>query len=94
MKNRAQGFATCRSSHIVHQTDVLPVKSDSSARHVAGDAVDLLTVQVAAQRLALSRSMLYNLMERGDLAYVKIGRARRIPLAEIDRLVHESLVSR
>ena len=54
----------------------------------------LLTVQAAAQRLALSRSMLYNLMERGDLAYVKIGRARRIPLSEVERLIRESLVSR
>lgn len=57
-------------------------------------AARLLTIQVAAQQLAVSRGMLYNLMERGDLAYVKIGRARRIPAEEVDRLINASLVSR
>ena len=53
-----------------------------------------LTVREAAQRLALSRSTLYNLMERGDLAYAKIGRARRIPSDELERLMRESLIPR
>ncbi len=39
----------------------------------------LLSVLSAARFLAMSRSSLYQLMERGELAYVKIGRARRIP---------------
>jgi len=56
--------------------------------------MNLLTVTEAARRLALSRSTVYNLMERGDLAYVKIGRARRIPVDELERLVRESTVSR
>jgi len=57
-------------------------------------SVGLLTVPVAARWLALSRSTLYNLMDRGDLAYVKIGRSRRIPVAEIDRLIRVSLIAR
>ena len=39
----------------------------------------LLTVSEAADFLRLSRSNLYALMERGELAFVKLGRSRRIP---------------
>jgi excisionase family DNA binding protein len=59
-----------------------------------GRVVQLLTVQEAALTLTLSRSMVYNLMYRGLLAYVKIGRTRRIPVQEVERLVRESLVPR
>lgn len=59
-----------------------------------GPTLNLLTVQEVALMLTLSRSMVYNLMERGSLAYVKIGRTRRIPVQEVERLVRESLVSR
>ena len=52
----------------------------------------LLTVQQVAELLALSRSTVYNLMERGDLRYAKIGRSRRIPSAEVDRLIRDSLI--
>lgn len=52
----------------------------------------LLTVAEAAKLLALSRSTLYSLMEQSDLAYARIGRARRIPADEIEHLVRESLV--
>lgn len=65
----------------------------ASENHAAG-LTELLHVTEAARRLALSRSTVYNLMERGDLAYVKIGRARRIPLEELERLVRDSTVSR
>ena len=53
----------------------------------------LLTVREAADLLCLGRSTLYNLMDRGLLAYVKIGRARRIPPSEIERLIHASMVT-
>lgn len=59
-----------------------------------GPTLNLLTVQEVALMLTLSRSMVYNLMERGSLAYVKIGRTRRIPVQEVERLVRESLVAR
>jgi excisionase family DNA binding protein len=39
----------------------------------------LLPVSEAAEFLGVSRSMVYALMEDGQLPYVKIGRARRIP---------------
>ena len=39
----------------------------------------LVTVQQAALFLSVSRSKLYELMDRGDLKFVKLGRSRRIP---------------
>lgn len=38
-----------------------------------------LTLPEATAFLRLSRSTLYNLMDAGGLAYIRIGRARRIP---------------
>lgn len=39
----------------------------------------LLSVSDAAEFLQISRAKLYLLMEAGQLHYVKLGRARRIP---------------
>jgi excisionase family DNA binding protein len=39
----------------------------------------LLTIVDAARLLAVSRSYLYQVMDRGELPHVKLGRARRIP---------------
>jgi len=39
----------------------------------------LLKIREAAEFLKLSRSRLYELMDAGELAYVKIGRSRRVP---------------
>jgi len=39
----------------------------------------LVTVQEAAEFLSISRSKLYELMDKGELIFVKIGRSRRIP---------------
>lgn len=49
----------------------------------------LLRVEDAATELAVSRSTLYQLISAGELATVVIGRARRVPFAEIERLVAE-----
>jgi excisionase family DNA binding protein len=39
----------------------------------------LLTVAQAAQRLGISRSLLYELLAAGDIESITIGRLRRIP---------------
>jgi excisionase family DNA binding protein len=49
----------------------------------------LLNVESAAEALCVSRSVLYELMRAGEIASVKIGRLRRIPLAELHRFVAE-----
>lgn len=47
----------------------------------------LLTVKEACQRLRISRATLYNLIKRGDLAFVKIGGKSLIREEAIDRLI-------
>lgn len=56
------------------------------------DGHRLLTVAQAADFLSLSRAAFYNLMDSGQVASIHIGRARRVPLAELRRFVSRSLV--
>lgn len=51
----------------------------------------LLTVTEAANRLALGRTMVYALVLRGEIASLKVGRARRIPVAALERFVQDRL---
>ena len=49
----------------------------------------LLTVEEAARELSLGRSLLYELLLRGELRSVKVGRCRRIPRADLEAFVEE-----
>lgn len=53
----------------------------------------LRTIEEAIGLTRLSRSMLYELMQAGKLAYVKIGRRRLIPADAITQLIEASTVS-
>lgn len=52
-------------------------KSDVDAQTLVADG--LVTISEATKLLSVSRSFLYLAMERGELAYCRFGRARRIP---------------
>jgi excisionase family DNA binding protein len=54
----------------------------------------LCKVKEVSGYLAMSRSAIYELMERGELAYVKIGRSRRIPLSAVLALIEANRVGR
>lgn len=47
----------------------------------------LLTVPEAAMRLGLGRSLIYQLVMSGELASVKVGRARRVPVSALEQFV-------
>jgi excisionase family DNA binding protein len=51
----------------------------------------LVTVSEAAGFLRLSRSTLYTMMDSGEIAYVKIHRARRIPKRALIELAAREL---
>jgi excisionase family DNA binding protein len=51
----------------------------------------LMRVAEAAEFLGLSRAGVYQLMGRGELPFVKIGRARRVPRRAVLRLASEAL---
>lgn len=50
----------------------------------------LLTIAEASEYVRLSRTKLYGLMNDGLLAYVKIGKARRIALSALVGLVERN----
>jgi excisionase family DNA binding protein len=68
--------------------------NDQAAGATPENLVDdgLATVPEAAEFLRLSCGTVYNLMERGELRYCKIGKNRRIPWVELKRLAAASLV--
>ena len=41
----------------------------------------------AARMLSLSRPMIYKLIQSGELRTVNIGRTRRVPVSELERLI-------
>lgn len=51
----------------------------------------LCSVRDAASFLGLSRSTIYSLMEQGHLAFVKLGRSRRIPRRALVALAEANL---
>ncbi len=51
----------------------------------------LLTVAEAATTLRLGRTLVYELVLRGDLRSIKIGRARRVPVSAVDAFIRERL---
>lgn len=50
----------------------------------------LMTVAETAELLHIAKRTVYRLMESGQLVYVRIGRARRIPVEEIDRFIESA----
>ena len=44
----------------------------------------------AARMLSLSRPMIYKLIHSGELRTVNIGRTRRVPVSELERLIDVS----
>ena len=54
-------------------------RTGTSIRQAALVEDGLLSIAAASQFYNISRSKLYELMDVGELAYVKLGRARRIP---------------
>ena len=67
----------------------MTVKEQTTLDHK--DDLRLMTVVEAADYLALSRGSIYNLMRSGTITSVHIGRARRIPFAELHRFIRSTL---
>lgn len=53
-------------------------------------SVVLIPVKKAAERLSISKSGVYNLMDGGLLPWVKVGSARRVREADIDAYIERN----
>ena len=51
----------------------------------------LVKVPEAARYLGLSRSKVYELMDKGELRYAKFGSSRRIPVEAVEDYVNRSM---
>lgn len=51
----------------------------------------LLTVNEVANLLGCGRTLVYELMGKGQLTHIKVGRLTRIPPAEVERFVQRRL---
>jgi excisionase family DNA binding protein len=63
---------------------LFPVSASQPASHPAIPL--LLRISEAAELLGVSRSTLYQLVARGDLAVVKIGRSVRVPRTAVEQV--------
>jgi excisionase family DNA binding protein len=52
----------------------------------------LLRVTEVGRCLAVSRSFVYQLMDRGELPYVKIGKSRRVRPEDVARLIENATI--
>ena len=69
---------------VVHRSDAL-----SRYMSITNDTHEpvLITVPEAARRLAIGRTLTYELIASGDLDVVHIGRAARVPLVAVHEFV-------
>jgi len=51
----------------------------------------LLTIPEAAASLGISRSLVYELVQMGTIATIKIGRSRRVPVAALEDFIAQQL---
>jgi excisionase family DNA binding protein len=66
------------------------VTFDVEEATLASDGCRLLTIDAAATFLAISRGAVYQLLARGDVTSIHIGRSRRIALGELRRYVGDA----
>lgn len=51
-------------------------------------------VHEVCRRLGIGRTAVYGLMDRGELAYSKFGRSRRVPRVAVEELIRRQTVPR
>ncbi len=68
-------------------------KRNTQVPGVSPDMKLLLSVDEAAAAMSLGRSLVYNLVMCQQIASIKVGRMRRIPVAALQEFVERQLVS-
>jgi len=63
------------------------------APHVARAPRLLLRPEEGAEAIGVSRAKFYELMSRGEIRSIKVGRSRRVPLAELNAWIASTLAA-
>jgi excisionase family DNA binding protein len=71
-----------------------PDLSHEGELQVADTPVLLLRVEDAAEKLGIARTMMYRLVGSGEVASVRVGRLRRVPVASLEAYVERLLAGR
>jgi excisionase family DNA binding protein len=53
----------------------------------------LLRPEEGAEAIGVSRAKFYELMSRGEIRSIKVGRSRRVPLAELNAWIASTLAA-
>jgi excisionase family DNA binding protein len=64
---------------------------DVTPRSLQGSGKMLLRPEETADTLGISRARIFQLLASGQIKSIKIGRSRRIPVAELERWVTKEL---
>jgi excisionase family DNA binding protein len=72
---------------------IQPAPIQARAQVIPAHNKVLLTVEEAADLLSFSRSLLYVLMANHEIASIKVGRIRRIPLTALHEFVGRRLAA-
>lgn len=68
-----------RRPHLEH-IDIESVPRKETGTAMNGDSTLVLTIEEAARRLGIGRTLMYALVMSGEVESVTIGRLRRVPL--------------
>jgi excisionase family DNA binding protein len=68
------------------------VEEACAVRPEAAEPPDHLKIPEVCKRLRLGRTAVYGLMERGELPYLKFGRARRVDRRHLEEYIRRSTV--
>jgi excisionase family DNA binding protein len=60
----------------------------------ADDPQELLKIDYATQVLKVSRAKFYQMMDAGEIEYVRMGRCRRIPRSALQALIERNTVKK
>ena len=74
-------------NHVLFSVDPLTDVAPTSAAPPASSATLLLRVTEAARLLGVSRSTLYQLIAKGEIPVVRLGRSVRVVRQELERRV-------
>jgi excisionase family DNA binding protein len=86
------GRRPAREAKWTHRQEGDRMNRRKKAEAPAGVGLRLLSPEEVAAVLGAGRSKVYQMMDDGELPYVKLGRSRRVTMAAVEKLVERNTV--